>query len=189
MILRDTLAEAASLLTLAADAVEQSVMDAALDSVVGALAGGKPLLVCGNGGSAADAMHITCELVGRFLIERRALRAICLSENPAVLTAWSNDISFETVFARQVEAYGGEGAVILGLSTSGTSRNVIAAFEQARKMHMRTIALTGEGGGKLAPLADVLLAAPSRHTPLIQQVHLCLYHYLCEHVERRLAAL
>jgi D-sedoheptulose 7-phosphate isomerase len=94
MSLRDTLAEAAALLTLAADAVEPSVMDAAIDSIVGALAGGKPLLVCGNGGSAADAMHITCELVGRFLEERRALRAICLSANPAVLTAWSNDHSF-----------------------------------------------------------------------------------------------
>jgi D-sedoheptulose 7-phosphate isomerase len=189
MILRDTLAEAASLLTLAADAVEQSVMDAAIDCVVGAFAGGKPLLVCGNGGSAADAMHITCELVGRFLIERRALRAICLSENPAVLTAWSNDHSFDTVFARQVEAYGEKGAVLLGISTSGTSRNVVAAFEQARRMEISTIALTGEGGGSLAPLADFLLAVPSRRTPLVQQVHLCLYHYLCEQVERRMLAI
>jgi D-sedoheptulose 7-phosphate isomerase len=88
-----------------------------------------------------------------------------------------------------VEAYGGEGAVLLGLSTSGASRNVVAAFEQARRMRMRTIALTGEGGGSLAPLTDCLLAVPSRHTPLIQQVHLCLYHYLCAQVERRLMAI
>ena len=78
--------------------------------------------------------------------------------------------------------------MLLGISTSGTSRNVVAAFEQARRMHMRTIALTGEGGGSLAPLADFLLAVPSRRTPLIQQVHICLYHYICEHVERRLLA-
>jgi D-sedoheptulose 7-phosphate isomerase len=132
-------------------------------------------------------MHITGELVARFLRDRRAFRVICLSENPVVLTAWGNDVTFETVFARQVEAYGGEGAVLLGLSTSGTSRNVVAAFEQARRMRMQTIAFTGEGGGALAPLTDFLLAVPSRRTPLIQQVHLCLYHYICEHVERRLA--
>ena len=189
MTLRDYLTISGSLLERTADAIGQATIDSAVDRIVDALSAGQPLLVCGNGGSAADAMHITGELVARFLKDRRAFRAICLSDNPVVLTAWSNDISFETVFARQVEAYGGEGAVLLGLSTSGTSRNVVAAFEQARRMHMRTIALTGEGGGSLAPLADVLLAVPSRHTPLIQQVHLCLYHYLCEHVERRLAAL
>ena len=160
-----------------------------MDCIVKALSSGQSLLVCGNGGSAADAMHITGELVARFLKERRAFRAICLSDNPVVLTAWSNDYSYETVFARQVEAYGGAGAVLIGLSTSGTSKNVVAAFEQARKLGMSTIAFTGEGGGALAPLSDFLLAAPSRHTPLIQQVHLCLYHYLCEHVERRLAGI
>jgi D-sedoheptulose 7-phosphate isomerase len=189
MSLRAYLIESADIMQRAAGAVSQETIDAAIHCIVGALSAGRPLLVCGNGGSAADAMHITGELVARFLKDRRAFRAICLSDNPVVLTAWSNDMSFETVFARQVEAYGGEGAVLLGLSTSGTSRNVVAAFEQARRMHMRTIALTGEGGDSLAPLADVLLAAPSRHTPLIQQVHLCLYHYLCEHVERRLSAI
>jgi D-sedoheptulose 7-phosphate isomerase len=188
MLLRDSFAEAAALLTRSAGAVDQSVMDGAVACVAGALAAGKPLLVCGNGGSAADAMHITGELVCRFLEERRALRVICLSDNAAVLTAWSNDYSFDTIFARQVEAYGGEGAVLLGLSTSGTSRNVVAAFEQARRMRMRTIALTGEGGGRLGPLADFLMAVPSRHTPLVQQVHLCLYHYLCQQVERRMMA-
>jgi D-sedoheptulose 7-phosphate isomerase len=188
MSLRNSFAEAATLLTKSAGAIEQSVMDAAIDCIVEALSGSQALLVCGNGGSAADAMHITGELVARFLKDRRAFRVICLSYNPVILTAWSNDISFETVFARQVEAYGGMGAVLLGLSTSGTSRNVVAAFEQARRMHMRTIALTGEGGGSLGQLSDFLLAVPSRDTPLIQQVHLCLYHYLCEHVERRLAA-
>ena len=189
MMLRDYLAESAALLHHAAETINESVMGTAIDAVVEALSCGKPLLICGNGGSAADALHITGELVGRFLEDRRAWRAICLADNPAVLTAWSNDHSFDTVFARQVEAYGEEGAVLLGLSTSGASRNVVAAFEQARRMQMRTIALTGEGGGTLAPLADCLLAVPSRHTPLVQQVHLCLYHYLCERVERRMMAL
>jgi D-sedoheptulose 7-phosphate isomerase len=161
-------------------------MDAAVDAVVGALSQGKPLLVCGNGGSAADAMHITGELVGRFLRDRKALKAYCLSSNPSVLTAWANDVSYETIFSRQVEAYGEPGGILIGISTSGSSRNVVAAFQQARGMNMRTIALTGETRGPLAPLTDHLLAAPSRRTPLIQQVHLCLYHYLCMKIEERM---
>ena len=160
MTFKESLAEAAALLADTSSAIGQPIVDAAIDCIVSALAGGHPVLVCGNGGSAADAMHITCELVGRFLEERRALRVLCLSDNPAVLTAWSNDHSFDTVLARQVEAYGEKGAVLLGLSTSGTSRNVVAAFEQARRMEMRTIALTGAGGGSLAPLSDFLLALP-----------------------------
>jgi D-sedoheptulose 7-phosphate isomerase len=160
----------------------------AIDAIVAALADGKPMLVCGNGGSASDAMHIAGELVGRFLKERKALNCICLSSNPSVLTAWSNDYSFETVFSRQVEAYGAAGGVILGISTSGNSTNVVEAFRVAKQMGMTTIGLTGEGGGKIAELADVLVDVPSRSTPLIQQVHICLYHHICEQVEARLAS-
>lgn len=185
MKLRDYLTESSAVLTASADVVSQEVMDGAIDAVVTALKSGRPLLVCGNGGSAADAMHITGELVGRFLLERRALKTICLSDNPAVLTAWSNDYSYDTVFSRQVEAYGEPGAIILGVSTSGASKNVIAAFQQAKKMGMTTIALTGEGGGELGRLADYLLAVPSRCTPFVQQVHICLYHYLCAQIEER----
>jgi len=152
------------------------------------LDGNKPFLVCGNGGSASDAMHIAGELVGRFLKERRALNCICLSSNPSVLTAWSNDYSYDTVFSRQVEAYGTAGGAILGISTSGNSKNVIEAFRAARDTGMKTIGLTGEGGGKMAELCDVLIDVPSTSTPLIQQVHICLYHYICEKVEARLAA-
>lgn len=143
----------------------------------------KPLLVCGNGGSASDASHIAGELVGRFLKERRALNCICLSANSAVLTAWANDYAYETVFARQVEAYGAAGGTLLGLSTSGNSKNVVEAFKSAKSMGMTTIALTGEGGGDLARHADILIDVPSRHTPLVQQAHACLYHYICERVE------
>jgi D-sedoheptulose 7-phosphate isomerase len=188
MKLSDYLVESAALLEATRAAIGQDLMDRAADSVCEAFTQGKPFLLCGNGGSAADAMHITGELVGRFLKERRPYRAICLSSNPAVLTAWANDYSYETVFSRQVEAYGEPGAVILGISTSGNSRNVVCAFEQARRMGMTVIAMTGEGGGAMAPLADYLLAVPSRSTPLIQQVHLCLYHYLCATIECRMSA-
>ena len=120
--------------------------------------------------------------------ERRALRVICLSSNPAVLTAWSNACGFETVFSRQVEAYGQEGGVLLGLSTSGNSRNVVLALEAARTRGMTTIGLTGQGGGRMAGLCDHLFAVPSTSTPAIQQVHLCLHHCLCAGVEDILAS-
>lgn len=165
-----------------------SALEGAIACCAEALAKGLPLLVCGNGGSASDAQHITGELVGRFLKERQALNVICLSDNPAVLTALGNDYGYDTVFKRQVEAYGTAGAVLMGISTSGNSANVIRAFEQAKSMKMTTIALTGEGGGKLAPLSDILLAAPSLHTPFIQQVHIVLYHYFCQAIEENLSA-
>ncbi len=185
--LADYLAESADVLRKTADAIDSALMGRAIDVIATALAANKALLVCGNGGSAADAQHITGELVGRFLKERRGLKAICLSSNAAVLTAWANDYSYDTVFSRQVEAFGEPGGVLLGLSTSGNSGNVVKAFEQAHALGMTTVALTGAGGGKLAALSDVLLAVPSRHTPLIQQGHLCLYHFLCERIEARLA--
>lgn len=186
MTLEAYLAESAGVIRATLDAVPQTRMDAAIGAVVSALRLSKPLLVCGNGGSAADAMHLTGELVGRFLSERRALKAYCLSGDATVLTSCSNDAGFDTVFARQVEAYGEAGAVLVGISTSGASPNVVAAFRQARAMDMRTIALTGDGGAALAPLADHLLAVPSLRTPLIQQAHLCLYHYLCMKIEERM---
>lgn len=186
--LADYLAESAQVIERTRGHIDAARMEAAVDLVAGALAAGKPLLVCGNGGSASDAQHIVGELVGRFLKERRGLKAICLSSGPAVLTAWANDYSYDTVFSRQVESYGEPGAVLLGLSTSGNSRNVVEAFKAARAAGMSTIAMTGEGGGALAALSDILLDVPSRHTPLIQQGHICLYHYLCERIEARLAA-
>jgi D-sedoheptulose 7-phosphate isomerase len=160
-------------------------LERAVEHLADSLKHGRPLLVCGNGGSAADAMHITGELVGRFLRERQALRCYCISSNSCVLTAWSNDHSFETAFARQVEAYGEPGGTLLGLSTSGQSPNVIAAFETAIDIGMTTIAFTGEQGGQLANLADYLLNVPSQSIPVIQQAHICLYHYLCAQLERK----
>ncbi len=182
-------------LTLSADILRQAACpalaqgaDQAVSAIVAALKADKPLLVCGNGGSAADAMHITGELVGRFLKERPALRCICLSGDAAVLTAWSNDYGYDTAFARQVQAYGQAGGVFWGISTSGNSPSVVNAAQAARAQGMKVLSLTGEGGGKLAAQSDILLAAPSRHTPLIQQVHICLYHYICEKIEAAFAA-
>jgi D-sedoheptulose 7-phosphate isomerase len=163
-----------------------SAVDDAVALIGTALADAKPLMVCGNGGSASDAMHIAGELVGRFLRERKAINCICLASNPAVLTAWANDYSYDTVFARQVEAYGKRGGVMLGISTSGNSVNVVQAFEKARALGVRTVALTGEGGGTLARLCDILIDVPSRRTPIIQQLHVCVYHYICERLEARL---
>src|SRR5215472_9892749 len=188
MSLSDHFSESVKFLDFARRAWSEDLISAALKQLTTALRCGKPVLICGNGGSAADAMHLTTELVGRFLLDRQALNAICLSSNAAVLSACANDRGFETVFSRQVEAYGQPGAVLIGISTSGTSPNVVAAFEQARAMEMTTIALTGEGGGELAGLADYLFAVPSRSTPLIQQAHVCLYHYLCQAIEQEFAA-
>jgi D-sedoheptulose 7-phosphate isomerase len=188
MKLHDYFAQSAKVLELASQAWNEDLLSAALQAVTGALRGGKPLLVCGNGGSAADAMHITGELVGRFLMKRKAINAICLASNTAVLTAWANDYGYDEVFSRQVEAYGQPGAALIGISTSGNSKNIVAAFEQARSMNMITIALTGEGGGALAGLSDFLFAVPSRSTPLIQQAHVCLYHCLCQAIESDLTS-
>jgi len=147
----------------------------------------RPLLICGNGGSAADALHISGELVGRFLRERKALNVICLNANVSVLTAWANDYDYDSVFARQVEAHGQPGGVCWGISTSGNSPNVLQALQKAKDMEMQTIALTGKGGGKLATVADILIEVPSRSTPRIQELHLPIYHYLCEQVELNLS--
>jgi D-sedoheptulose 7-phosphate isomerase len=145
-----------------------------------------PLLVCGNGGSASDALHISGELVGKFNLERKARNVICLNANTTVITAWSNDKDYDSVFARQVEAHGAPGAICWGLSTSGNSPSIILAFEAAKRMGMFTIGMTGEGGGRLASVSDLLLDVPSNVTPRIQELHLPIYHYICEQVEARI---
>jgi D-sedoheptulose 7-phosphate isomerase len=142
-----------------------------------------PVLVCGNGGSASDALHITGELVGRFNLNRKAQNVICLNSNVTVITAWSNDNEYDTVFSRQVEAHGKHGGVCWGLSTSGNSKSVILAFKRAKELGMTTIGFTGEGGGELKHYTDFLVDIPSNVTPRIQELHLPIYHYVCERVE------
>jgi D-sedoheptulose 7-phosphate isomerase len=179
------LAEASQLLQASASDDMEARMARAIDTIASALAADRALLVCGNGGSASDALHIAGELVAQFMKKRRALKAICLGANMAALTAWANDYSYESAYARQVEAFGEKGGVLLALSTSGNSKNVVAALERARQMGMATIGMTGQGGGRMAQLCDILLDVPSRSTPMIQQVHICMYHYLCAQVEAR----
>jgi D-sedoheptulose 7-phosphate isomerase len=164
-----------------------SQISRAVDLLVERFSAGKKLLVCGNGGSAADAMHICAELVGRFFKERPALPAIALNTDPAVLTAWSNDYSYQSVFSRQVEALAKPGDVVWGISTSGNSENVVAALRTGRQLGASTIALTGQGGGAMAEYADVLLAVPLPVTPRIQEVHAVTYHIICEAVEAELS--
>ena len=185
--LSDYLNSSIAVLAETATAIDAAQVEAATAAMFDALAADKPLLICGNGGSAADSMHIAGELVGRFLKNRRALKAIALSADQAILTAWGNDVSYDDVFARQVHAYGEAGGVLLAISTSGRSKNVIAAAVAAKVKKMTIIALTGQGGGTLASMADILLAVPSASTPLIQQAHQCIYHYLCDQIEIRIA--
>ncbi len=149
---------------------------------------GHSLFICGNGGSAADAQHIAAEFVGRFHLHRRGLPAIALGTNPAILTAWSNDYEFETVFARQVQTYGKQGDILWVLSTSGKSPNIIRALETAKESGLVTIGMAGNNGGMLQDFVDYPLFVHERHTPYIQEIHLMSYHRICEQVEAQLFA-
>ena len=165
-----------------------AIVQAASTISAGFARGGK-LLICGNGGSAADAQHFAAEFVGRYKQpEREALPALALCADSSVLTAWSNDASYEQVFARQVEAFGRGGDVLVGISTSGRSANVVRAFEAARRRGLRTVALLGGDGGELLPLADVAIVVPSRDTQHIQEVHGVVVHLLAELVEEQYVA-
>jgi D-sedoheptulose 7-phosphate isomerase len=178
---------AANMTAVASSAYPASI-GAAVDMLYDAFTSDRKLLVFGNGGSSADAQHLTAEFVGRFAAERRALPAIALTTNQAVLTAWSNDYTFDDVFARQIDALGVAGDVAFGISTSGTSANVVNALQRARGRGLRTIGLTGAGGGAMAALCDVLLAVPLTSTARIQEIHLVTYHAICGAVEARLLA-
>jgi D-sedoheptulose 7-phosphate isomerase len=185
--LRELFREVADNMARVADSAYVDRVAAAIDLLDETFCSGHKLLVFGNGGSAADAQHLAAELVGRFATERRALPAIALTTNPAVLTAWSNDYSFEDVFARQVEALGAADDVALGISTSGRSPNVVNAMRRARELGLRTIGLTGERGGPIREVADILLAVPLEQTARIQEVHLVTYHAICAALEQRIA--
>jgi D-sedoheptulose 7-phosphate isomerase len=145
-------------------------------------AGGK-ILWCGNGGSAGDSQHLASEIVGRFRRERRGLASVALTTDTSLLTSVANDYGFEAIFSRQVEALGNPGDVLVGISTSGNSRNVIAALETAHTQGLITVAFTGAGGDNLASLADHLFAVPSRDTARIQEAHILAGHMLCDWIE------
>jgi D-sedoheptulose 7-phosphate isomerase len=153
-------------------------------AVIAALRSGNKILIAGNGGSAADAQHIAAEIVGRYKLDRPAYAAIALTTDTSALTAIANDYGFEQVFARQVAGLGRRGDVLVALSTSGRSANILAALHAAREHGLVTIGFTGTKGMALGALCDHLLVAPSDDTPVIQQIHLSLAHGICDAIEQ-----
>ena len=162
--------------------IMQQVADAAA-IIKKALAGGHKVLFCGNGGSAADSQHLAAEFVGRFQKERKGIAGIALTVDTSILTAVANDYGYETVFSRQVQALGNEGDVLVGISTSGNSGNVLAAIAEARAKGMKVIGMTAIGGGKMKELCDVILAVPAKTTARAQEMHIMIGHILCEIAE------
>ena len=144
------------------------------------------VMIFGNGGSASDSQHIAAELIGRFKKDRRALPAIALTTNTSILTSLANDYGYETVFAKQIEALGQKNDFAIGISTSGKAKNVAGAIKQAKKMGIKTVALTGGDGGELAKLADLSLIVPSTITARIQEAHITIGHIICELAEEAL---
>jgi D-sedoheptulose 7-phosphate isomerase len=151
--------------------------------ITDALKKGNRVYFCGNGGSAADAQHLAAELSGRFYTDRHALRAEALHCNSSYLTAVANDYHFDMIYARLVEGIGDSGDVLVGLSTSGNSENIMKAVETAKEKNIVTIGLTGESGGKLKSLCDYLINVPSSDTPRIQECHILIGHIICQMVE------
>ncbi|MBN2514726.1 MAG: D-sedoheptulose 7-phosphate isomerase [Deltaproteobacteria bacterium] len=157
-----------------------------VDIITEAFKGGNKLLLFGNGGSAADAQHLAAEFVNRFLIERPPLPAIALTTDTSVITSIGNDYEFSDIFAKQIRAIGQAGDVAWGISTSGSSANVIKAFEAAKKLNLITIALTGKDGGSAEKIADYALNVASNSVPRIQEVHITVGHVICQMVDYKL---
>jgi D-sedoheptulose 7-phosphate isomerase len=157
-----------------------------VDAIVAALRDGKKVLWCGNGGSAAEAQHMAAELSGRYLRERPGLHSEALSVNSSTLTCVGNDYGYDHVFSRQVEAFAHPGDVVIGMTTSGTSRNVVLALEAAKRRGAVAIAFTGNGGGKVAEIADYSLIGPDGYAAIVQEVHQVMAHIVCDLVEQQL---
>lgn len=158
----------------------------AVNMIHSSLAGGGQLLIAGNGGSAADAQHIAAELTGRFLLEREPLRALALHGNTSALTAIGNDYGYDRVFARELKAHARPGDVLLAISTSGNSSNILRAIETARLCKVIVIGLTGDSGGQMRSSCDLCICVPSKSTARIQEMHITIGHTICELLEERL---
>ena len=158
----------------------------AVDMIYSAMEAGGQLLVAGNGGSAADAQHMTAELTGRFLRERRPFRALALHTNTSSLTAVGNDFGYEQVFARELTAHARPGDVLMAISTSGNSANILRAIEAARLSKVAVIGLTGATGGRMRAACDLCLCVPTKSTPRMQEMHITIIHTICELLEERL---
>jgi D-sedoheptulose 7-phosphate isomerase len=163
---------------------QESVLQMIAEEMARAIFAGHKVLWCGNGGSAADSQHLAAELMGRFRKQRRALPSIALTTDTSILTAVGNDYGFERIFQRQVEALCNKGDVLVGISTSGSSKNVYVALQTARQIGARTIAFTGQGGGTIATVADISLCIASKDTARIQEAHIVCGHMVCDWIER-----
>ncbi|MBV8373278.1 MAG: SIS domain-containing protein [Candidatus Eremiobacteraeota bacterium] len=161
-------------------------VEAIADAIVAAFRARKKVLWCGNGGSAAEAAHMAAELSGRFLRERPGLYSEALSVNSSAVTCIANDYGYERVFARQVEAFAQPGDIVVGMTTSGTSPNVVLALETAKQRGATAIAFTGNGGGRVADVADLVLLGPDGYAAIVQEVHQVMAHIVCDLVEQRL---
>lgn len=151
-----------------------------------ALKAGSKIMFCGNGGSAADSQHLAAELVGRYKLNRPAMNALALTVDTSILTAVGNDYGYDVIFSRQVEGVGRAGDVLIGLSTSGNSKNIVKAMLLAKTMGITTVALTGQGGGEMKEVADFCIAVPSMATNNIQEMHIAVGHLICELVEKEI---
>lgn len=171
---------------LLADEVLLQTIHAITEQAVNAFQQGRKVLFCGNGGSAADAQHLAAEFSGRFYSDRNPLPSEALHCNTSYLTAVANDYGYDVVYSRMLKGIGTSGDILVGLSTSGNSKNIIAAFEQARQMGVITVGFTGAAGGKMKELSDFLVNVPSEDTPRIQECHIMVGHIVCQLVEERL---
>ena len=167
------------------DVLQENVKRIASESIA-AFRGDKKMLLCGNGGSASDAQHIAAELSGRFYTNRPPLYAEALHVNSSYMTAVANDYGYEATYARMVEAAGKEGDVLIGLSTSGNSPNVVRAMQKAKEIGMFTVGFTGENGGKMKGICDVMICIPSEDTPRIQEAHILIGHIICQLIEEEM---
>ncbi len=171
------------LATIKATFVLEADIKKACETAVATLKAGGKILLCGNGGSAADAQHIAAELTGRYKTERGALAGIALTTDTSALTAIGNDYGYEFVFSRQLEALGREGDLLIAISTSGNSGNVVKALELARKIGIKTIGLSGRTGGAMNELCELNLVVPSNDTPRIQEMHIMIGHIICQAID------
>lgn len=186
-LIRSTFEESARVKKAAAEQCTKEVEKTGILCAEVLRSGGK-LLLCGNGGSAADAQHIAAELVIRLSgrLDRKPLAALALTANTSILTAGGNDYGFDTIFARQVEAYGREGDLLIGISTSGNSKNVVTALETARRLKIHTVSFLGESEGKMGTVSDLNIMVPHADTGRIQECHITIGHIICEIIEREL---
>lgn len=185
--IKHQLHESSEIIRLIAETSSDQIAEVAMLMVDCMRSGGK-VIFFGNGGSASDAQHLAGELVGRFRMERNAFPALSLTTNTSIITAVANDYGYDMVFARQVEALGRKTDLIVGISTSGNSPNVVEGIRKAKQIGAKTIGLTGRDGGKIAEIADIVLTVPSSDTPRIQEAHITIGHIICDIVEKLLTS-